>query len=247
VTVGRFRNFKAAWDEGWEPRPGSGKHEHLNGELGLSNSEGSSANELGWKDSWDAYLTLSDESLACSTSAATWTTTSGANEKRPISCVNWFEAYAFCIWDGGFLPSEAEWNYAAAGGNDQRQYPWGATAPGSNTSRAVHGCYYGASGTCTGVANVAPVGSSPNGYGKYGQADLAGNVWEWVLDTWEADGVSFADDCNDCAYLPTTETYRVFRGGSYLNAASALVTTARYYDSPEFPNSGIGVRCARMP
>jgi formylglycine-generating enzyme required for sulfatase activity len=41
------------------------------------------------------------------------------------------EAYAFCIWDGGFLPSEAEWECAAAGGPDQREYPWGSTDPGT--------------------------------------------------------------------------------------------------------------------
>ena len=48
-----------------------------------------------------------------------------------MNCVNWFEAYAFCIWDGGFLPSDTEWEYAAAGGSLQREYPWGSTAPGT--------------------------------------------------------------------------------------------------------------------
>ena len=51
--------------------------------------------------------------------------------------MNWFESYAFCIWDGGFLASEAEWNYAAAGGSEQRYYPWSSPA----TSTTIDGTY----------------------------------------------------------------------------------------------------------
>ncbi len=48
----------------------------------------------------------------------------GSNENQPINCVTWYEAFAFCISDGGYLPTAAEWNYAAAGGSDQRAYPF---------------------------------------------------------------------------------------------------------------------------
>src|SRR5580704_6839465 len=59
----------------------------------------------------------------------TWTETAGSSENLPITEAHWYAAYAFCIWDGGFLPSEAEWNYAAAGGSDQRAYPWSPAFP----------------------------------------------------------------------------------------------------------------------
>ena len=66
---------------------------------------------------------------------STWTPSpvsgSASQENLPINCVDWAEAYAFCIWDGGFLPSEAEWEYAAAGGSLQLDYPWGSAGPGT--------------------------------------------------------------------------------------------------------------------
>src|SRR5450432_1383536 len=129
VTVGRFRNFVTAWDggSGYVPDAGSGKHVHLNGGKGLADSGAPGAYESGWLDSYSNKLDLTNDTLQCDSGKATWTPSAGANEKLPMNCINWFEAYAFCIWDGGFLASEAEYVYAAAGGSEQRRFPWGST------------------------------------------------------------------------------------------------------------------------
>jgi formylglycine-generating enzyme required for sulfatase activity len=129
VTVGRFRRFVNAVlssDGGpaWTPPAGSGKHIHLNGANGLNSIEG--GYEPGWVTSDNEYLVPTNANLACP-GDGTWTNTPASQENLPINCVNWYEAYAFCIWDGGFLPSGAEWEYAAAGGSLQREYPWGST------------------------------------------------------------------------------------------------------------------------
>ena len=109
VTVGRFRQFASVWDggAGWAPAAGAGKHLHLNGGQGLVNAaDAGAAYESGWNVADDSNIAPGD--LACDAAFATWTPAAGSHENLPINCVNWFEAYAFCIWDGGFLPSEAE-------------------------------------------------------------------------------------------------------------------------------------------
>src|SRR6185295_5857626 len=101
---------------------------------------------------------------------------------------------------GGFLPSEAEYVYAAAGGSEQRLYPWGGAAPGSNNQYAIFNCNFPApGGTCDGtLANIAPVGTATKGAGRWGQMDLVGDLIEWTLD-WFAP--AYGNPCNDCANL----------------------------------------------
>jgi formylglycine-generating enzyme required for sulfatase activity len=179
---------------------------------------------------------------------ATWTTTPAGNEKLPIDCVNWYEAYAFCIWDGGFLPSEAEWEYAAAGGGEQREYPWGAAPPGTANQFAIYGgegdgvCYYPDGGACAGFGNIAPVGTPVAGAGLWGQLDLAGNVDEWNLDS----PGSYGNPCTDCASL-APQPSRSFRGGAYFLGASALPTWVRGNGQATSRPIALGVRCARVP
>lgn len=182
---------------------------------------------------------------------STWTSSAGANESLPIVCENWYEAYAFCIWDGGFLPSEAEWGYAAAGGGtQQREYPWGSTAPGTNNQYAIYDCYFGdAGGPGCPNANAdpfAPVGTATLGAGLWGQLDLLGEAHEWTLDWYAA----YADPCADCAYLSLTSA-RAVRGIGAGGGIGLGVTTSwtRTFTAPTLSTEGdiIGLRCARSP
>jgi formylglycine-generating enzyme len=247
VTVGRFRAFVTAWDggSGYTPPVGSGKHAHLNGGQGLLDCGGSAeAYEPGWTESDGKSLSPTNETLACDSAAATWTATPGDHEKLPINCVGWAEAYAFCIWDGGFLPSEAELEYAAAGGSEQREYPWGSTEPGTNNEYAIYGCYYpDGSGTCNGIASIAPVGSAPSGAGLWGQLDLAGNLQQWILDF---SSPSYVNPCTDCAFV-AKGSGRAMRDGYYGSAAITLLVAPRTSFYPTNRFSTFGIRCARTP
>ena len=137
VTVGRFRKFVDAWVSGWRPATASGKHTHLNSGQGLTSTAG--GYEPGWDATWANYpgagnanstvpsgtspTTVSGwtTNLSCDSSFQTWTSAAGANENKPQTCLSWYDLHAFCIWDGGFLPSEAEWEYAAAGAGPRRR------------------------------------------------------------------------------------------------------------------------------
>lgn len=125
VTVGRFRKFVAAGKgtQPGHPAPGAGAHPHP----ALMGS--------GWDSAWDGNLVSNTAALMaavqCDPTYETWMDSPGPNEDKPINCVCWYEAMAFCIWDGGYLPTEAEWNFAASGGSEHRAYPW--SVPPSST------------------------------------------------------------------------------------------------------------------
>jgi formylglycine-generating enzyme len=253
VTVGRFRQFVSAvlppdGGEGWLPSPGSGKHAHLNGGSGLNATAG--GYEPGWVAADDSNIAPTDENLACFQGSSSWTSSPGAQDTLPINCVNWYEAYAFCIWDGGFLPSEAEWEYAAAGGSQQREYPWGSTDPGTSSQYAVYDCYYPSGVACTDLSNtsmvpvyIAPVGTTVLGAGAWGQLDLAGEVSEWTLDWYAA----YADPCTDCVDITVSES-GTSRGGFFIETRSALLPPNRGLNSFRSEHSdNQGFRCARTP
>jgi formylglycine-generating enzyme required for sulfatase activity len=224
ITVGRFRAFVGA-GSGTQQQPpidGTGSHVQISAS--------------GWRASWNTSLasTQADliNALKCNANA-TWTDQPGANENLPMTCLTWFEAMAFCVWDGGYLPTEAEWNYAATGVG-QRAFPWSNPA-GSTVIDSTY-AVYGTAGA------VQPVGSrSPKGDSWAGHTDLAGNVGEWTLD-WHA--TQYSDPCVDCANL-TAASNRVWRGGGYLSGAASLRTAARIVNSPGIRYYYLGSRCAR--
>lgn len=243
VTVGRFRRFVAAYSRTMT-RAGAGKNPN-------------DASDPGWDSAWAASMPADSSALTTSVKCldpgaaltpVSWTDVPGANEGLPITCVSWYLAFAFCIWDGGRLPTEAEWNYAAAGGNEQRQYPWSDPA-GNVTLDDSYAVY------CGNSCAAADVGSkSPKGDGRWGQADLAGNAVEWNLD-WSPHVGNFSRDldpysqtpCTDCTNRTPGQS-RIARGGSFLSDASGLVTSDRGYLAPTSTNIWIaGVRCARPP
>jgi formylglycine-generating enzyme required for sulfatase activity len=258
VTVGRFRQFvnavlPADGGAGWRPAPGSGKHTHLNGGLGLVDigaaQDAGAVYEPGWVASNDSSIAPTDGNLSCNAAYDSWTSTPGSQESLPILCANWAEAYAFCIWDSGFLPTEAEWEYAAAGGDQQRSYPWGATDPGTASQYAIYGdgtgdCYYPSGfAVCSGPGNIAPVGVPLLGAGRWGQIGLEGNASIWALDmNW-----NYLNPCVDC--VNATGGYnQVDRGGNWLSAKPNLISAQRGGGTPTTTRANtLGFRCGRTP
>jgi formylglycine-generating enzyme required for sulfatase activity len=239
----------AAWNAGYYPTNGSGIHTHLNGGLGLAQAPNVASGQT-YEQGWDAtdWNNVTDidptmSNLLCSSPYNTWTATPTTNENLPMNCVNWWESYAFCIWDGGFLPSEAEWEYAAAGGSLQLEYPWGNPASSSTTDPGTANQYAIFNVNYTGnVTDLAPVGYASLGVATWGQLDLAGEVYEWNLD-WSA---AYQDPCTNCSYL-TTALNRVVRGGAFDGTVAYLVPTYRGYADPSYRFGDFGFRCARTP
>jgi sulfatase modifying factor 1 len=158
-------------------------------------------------------------------------TYSKSNLQLPANCVDFYLAYAFCVWDGGRLPTEAEWNYAAAGGSQQRVYPW-SQPPSDKTIDAAHAVY--------GNNPIAFVGSVTSGKGRWGHEDLAGNVAEWALDYYNK---PYGTACTDCLDS-TMSTQRSRRGGAYINVSDLLRTDIRSSALPDAWRTNLGFRCA---
>lgn len=237
VTVGRFRAFVAAGGgtRTGAPAPGAGAHPRIPGS--------------GWDAAWTSLLPtepVSEQpSLHCNGDFGTWTDEPGDNEALPMNCLTWYHAFAFCAWDGGRLPTDAEWEFAAAGGSEQRVYPWSQPpdATAIDSTYATYACLGDGSAALDCVrADILPVGAHPKGRGRWGHMDQAGSMWEWVLDWYQ---VKPPVPCIDCASLDEVLPDRVYRGGSFDQTDALLVTSYRYLNSPRTADYTYGVRCAR--
>ena len=239
VVVGRFRRFAAAYEQ-WRivgnPSAGAGAHPQI------PNS--------GWDTAWTASLPASAAALTsivkCNMDYGTWRDDPVAGgETLPMNCISWYEAFAFCIWDGGRLPTEAEWEYAAAGGNSDYLYPWGNTPVPDNLdgSYAVYNCLGDGMTGCA-PADIRPVGSKPLGQGRYLQRDLAGSLFEWLLDAYAAYPTT---ERTNYANLNDTD-FRVARGGYWSSPNTDIRAATRHNRHATDRYYGIyGVRCARTP
>jgi len=222
VTVGRYRKFVEAYD-GTPPATNAGEHPSVPGS--------------GWQAAWNAKLPVSQTALKTPLHCdlGTWTDTPENNENAAISCVTFHEAFAFCIWEGQRLPTEAEWEYVAAGGAENRRYPWGAEQPTAATANCKDTTY----------SPTVEVGSFPAGVGKWGHYNLAGGMWEFVRDTFDTlkwyKGAG--NNCNNCINLGTGIGPGV-KGGGWTNSCATKVRSAERGDaSRRYPE--VGFRCAK--
>jgi formylglycine-generating enzyme required for sulfatase activity len=196
VTVGRFRAFVEAYD-GTPPEEGAGDHH------GLS---------VGWQSAWNEHLptraelegALSDDHIY---HYNTWTEVPGQNENAAINFVTWYEAFAFCVWDHGRLPTEAEWEYAAAGGEENRLYPWGSESDWDHPEFA--------NTDSSNYSPSLPVGSHPLGDGRWGHSDLGGGMWEITYDAYDADWYSGGGTNASYGVNRAESPLRVVRGGGW--------------------------------
>jgi formylglycine-generating enzyme required for sulfatase activity len=159
-----------------------------------------------------------------------------AYQNHPVNYVDWNQMVAFCSWTGGRLPSEAEWEFAARSGGRDFPYPWGdetATCDYAVMNVGGYGC---------GAGRTWSVCSKLGGNSGQGLCDMAGNVREWVHDSYHenyvgapADGTAWED----------SGPVRVMRGGSFTDTAGYLRAFTRGFSFPTDRASYVGARCVR--
>ena len=164
---------------------------------------------------------------------------------HPVVHVSWNDAQAFSQWSGQRLPTEAEWEYAARGGLEQKVHPWGdkLRPGGEHRCNIWQGEFPNHDTGDDGYTGTCPVDAfPPNGFGLY---SVTGNTWEWCADWFDSEFHRTAGRNNPKG--PPTGIARVMKGGSFLchkSYCNRYRVAARSSNTPESSISNIGFRCA---
>jgi len=162
---------------------------------------------------------------------------------RPVLHVNWHEVQAYCRWAGRRLPSEAEWEAAAAGApasdgrtlsQRKRRFPWGlepSRAERANLDWGAMGCL--------------DVGTLPASDSAFGCRQMLGNVWEWTETTF-LPYPGFVPDPYKEYSEPWFQTHKVLRGGCWVTRSRLLRTTYRNFYTPDRRDVWAGFRTCRL-
>jgi formylglycine-generating enzyme len=177
-------------------------------------------------------------------------------DDHPVVQVSWYDAQAYAEWAGKRLPSEAEWEYAARGGNDNYIYPWGNARVSPDKANYWQGTFPYQNAVEDGYERTAPVKTfPPNDFGLY---DMAGNVWQWTSDYYHAEYYSTLASQGtitnysgpDTWYDPTEPGVpkKAIRGGSFLcndSYCAGYRASSRMRSSPDTGSLHTGFRLVK--